>query len=64
MAIMTLVHFVILVLVIFLIGYVAKWLADTFLPEPPKTVVLVVIGAILLLVLIVAALQIFGIPLK
>lgn len=50
---MTLVELLIALFIIFIIGFVAYWIINKFLPEPMRTPALAVVGLVLLILLLV-----------
>jgi O-antigen/teichoic acid export membrane protein len=59
----TLIFVLIAIVLVFLVGWVAKWIIDQFFPEPIRLPASVVVGLVLLVVLLFAMSQHFGIPL-
>lgn len=56
----TLIWIIIALAVLAGVAYVAKWIIDTFLPEPVRVIALLIVGVVLLILLIIGVAQIFG----
>jgi len=64
MALGSLFALIIALVVIFIVGYVAKWLIDTYFPPPIQTPALVIVGLLLLLVLLYVLVGHLGVSLR